>query len=947
MGHLNRTRKFQKSTKPPTQMPSTDTNLKRQEIFVHVYKPTYINYSDSTGTFLKSNLHFLVMYHYDSNYIHATALTDYTAASYFKAYQQGIDMYTKANPEGKLIPTYEIADNAMTQQFIRDCANRNIETQLVPPGNHRSNNAERAIQTFKCHFISGLATCDPTFPISEAKQLIPQALITLNLLRKSRLHPGKSAYQEMHGDFDANRFELHPPGTRVLTLDDPSERASFAKHGTEGFYVGPSLEHYRCHRIYIPSMKKTRISDSVAWLPQTENIPLYPTLPPGLFILQPTSLITPNQNVPSSQILPVPIYDSFDSEGEDTHEEESLTIPMTPTYQNTIQDSVISPQQFSISEGEPKAFFVHYEKAIQGHNHEQWIQSMDTEMHRLIHKTKSMEYVPDNIVPDNVKIGIANPVIVEKMRPDGIEFRTRLTWSKNLVVTEGPTSSSTVDLTAVKLLLNSIVSDPNARCSVIDISDFYLNSKLPTPAYLWIPVRFLPYVTRKWLGVLERPRTDKLLFKVFNAIYGMDDAGRISQQDLINHLAPHGYHMKPHSPCIFTHETRSTVFTTFVDDFLIKSDIRTDDLNHLQKILKLKYPIKSEDDAQKYLGFTISLKRFPNHSHDRLTISMPGTVKKGLDMLNFTQTYHPKSPCIYTAPVYGNKIQFEEDDNSPLATSQQEAYLRKAVGIFRYYAQCIDGVALYPISKLALKQSKPTVQDMDRLNRFLNYMADNQNASITYHPSDMQLHIHSDESYLSESKSRSRRAGFFTCGEIIYAPNSSSNKVNGPIRVSSTIIPTVVGSATEASYAALYLNAQDATVDRQTLIDIGHPQQPTLITYDNQPAGKIALRTAKIKRSKAIAMRYHWIQDRIARREFQIAWKPGPQNIADFTSKAHPIHHFLTMRNLMYNCINPQAQYKQCSREGVLIPLSATKERLTTQSRTTTNHSQETGQEQL
>ena len=94
-------------------------------------------------------------------------------------------------------------------------------------------------------------------------------------------------------------------------------------------------------------------------------------------------------------------------------------------------------------------------------------------------------------------------------------------------------------------------------------------------------------------------------------------------------------------------------------------------------------------------------------------------------------------------------------------------------------------------------------------------------------------------------------------------------------------------------------------------------------------------------------MRYHWIQDRIARKEFRIAWKPGPQNIADFTSKAHPIHHFLTMRNLMYNCRNPQAQYKQCSREGVLIPLSAIKERLTTQSRTTTNHSQETGQEQL
>jgi hypothetical protein len=943
MGHLNRTRKNLKSTKnPPSNSNPKSLKSSQKAVYVHIYKPTYHNYSDATGTFLKTNLHFLVMYHYDSNYIHAAALTDYSAASYYRAYLDGLAIYAAARPNDEYVPTYEIADNAMTQQFIRDLAKKNIQTQLVAPGNHRANNAERAIQTFKCHFISGLATCDPSFPVSEAKQLTQQALISLNLLRRSRLNPKISAYQEMHGIFDANRFELHPPGTKVITLDDPSERASFANHGPEGFYVGPSLTHYRCHRIYIPSMKKTRISDSVAWLPSTPIVPTYPTLPPGLFISQPPQQIAPPNPNASPIQPPLPINDSFTSEGVQYDDEEPLTIPMTPSYENTRHDDPISPIEYpSTSEGAPKAFYVHYEKAIQGMNHDKWIESMDTEMRRLITKTGSMEYLPDGIAPSNAKIGMANPIIAEKIRMDGSEFRTRLTWSKNIVVTDGPTSSSTVDLTAVKLLLNSIVSDPHAKCSVIDISDFYLNSKLPTPAYLWVPMRFLPYVTRKWLGVLDRPRTDKLLFKVYNAIYGMDDAGRISQQDLVRHLAPHGYHMTAHSPCIFTHDTNSTVFTTFVDDFLIKTDSRTNDFDHLKKILELKYPIKYQEEATKYLGFTISLKRFPNHELDSLTISMPGFVKKGLQMLNFKQTYHPKSPSVYTAPIYGNKIQFEEEDSSPPATKLQEAYLRKAVGIFRYYAQCIDGVSLHPISKLALKQSNPSTRDMEILDRFLNYMADNlDSASITYRPSDMQLHIHSDESYLSEAKSRSRHAGFSTCGEIIYSPNGPS-KVNGPIRVSSTIIPTVVGSATEASYASLYLNAQDATIDRQTLVDIGHPQQPTLITYDNQPAGKIALKTAKIKKSKAIAMRYHWIQDRIQSGEFRINWKPGPHNIADFPSKAHPVHHFLTMRPLMYNNNNPQAPTDKCSREGVLIPPCAIKKRPHVHLRTAANTEQE------
>jgi hypothetical protein len=165
--------------------------------------------------------------------------------------------------------------------------------------------------------------------------------------------------------------------------------------------------------------------------------------------------------------------------------------------------------------------------------------------------------------------------------------------------------------------------------------------------------------------------------------------------------------------------------------------------------------------------------------------------------------------------------------------------------------------------------------------------------------------------------------------------------MGGPIRVSTTIIPTVVNSAMEASYAAMYLNALNATVDRQTLSDLGHPQEPTIITYDNTAAGNMANKTAKVKRSKAIDMRYHWIQDRMQSGEFRINWKPGPHNIADFPSKAYPVHHFLTMRPLMYNNNNPQAPKDKRSREGVLIPPSAIKKRPHVQMRTAANTEQE------
>ena len=183
----------------------------------------------------------------------------------------------------------------------------------------------------------------------------------------------------------------------------------------------------------------------------------------------------------------------------------------------------------------------------------------------------------------------------------------------------------------------------------------------------------------------------------------------------------------------------------------------------------------------------------------------------------------------------------------------------------------------------------------------------------------MQLHVHSDESYQSDPNSRSRSAGFSTCGPIVFTGAEHPSSVNGPIRVSTSIIPSVVGSATEASYAALYINAQDAEVDRQTLEDLGHPQQPTLITYDNAPAGKIANRTAKIRRSKAIDMRYHWIQDRVEQGHFKTKWKPGPHNLADYPSKAHPIHHFKALRPFFISLPKATPLHSVSFREGMLI----------------------------
>ena len=95
-----------------------------------------------------------------------------------------------------------------------------VTFQLVPPHVHLRNAAERAIQTWKIHFLAGIATLDPNFPIQELDILLPQCDITLNLLRYLRRQPNLSAYASTFGNFNFKRTPLSPLGTLFGCLVD-------------------------------------------------------------------------------------------------------------------------------------------------------------------------------------------------------------------------------------------------------------------------------------------------------------------------------------------------------------------------------------------------------------------------------------------------------------------------------------------------------------------------------------------------------------------------------------------------------------------------------------------------------------------------------------------------------------------------------------------------------
>ena len=72
----------------------------------------------------------------------------------------------------KFKPKMNITDNECSKAVQAYIASQDVDWQLVEPNNHRVNAAERAIQTFKNHFIAGLSTCDAAFPTALWSRLV-------------------------------------------------------------------------------------------------------------------------------------------------------------------------------------------------------------------------------------------------------------------------------------------------------------------------------------------------------------------------------------------------------------------------------------------------------------------------------------------------------------------------------------------------------------------------------------------------------------------------------------------------------------------------------------------------------------------------------------------------------------------------------------------------------
>jgi hypothetical protein len=163
-GHTKQTKQGVRSTKildkdamlGLQQKPGSNT---QRHVYLMVFDATKKSvFSDQTGKFhitsARGSKYIMVAVELDGNYIDGKPIQSRKAMSLTKA-NQAIFQHWKAT--GVICPNWQILNNKAPEELKQAIRENKCRVELTPADQYRRNAAERAIRTFKGHFISVLA----------------------------------------------------------------------------------------------------------------------------------------------------------------------------------------------------------------------------------------------------------------------------------------------------------------------------------------------------------------------------------------------------------------------------------------------------------------------------------------------------------------------------------------------------------------------------------------------------------------------------------------------------------------------------------------------------------------------------------------------------------------------------------------------------------------------
>jgi hypothetical protein len=203
-------------------------------------------------------------------------------------------------------------------------------------------------------------------------------------------------------------------------------------------------------------------------------------------------------------------------------------------------------------------------ESLRKDNPERWNHSMANELGRLTSgvgdkmKTgnENIFYIKRSQIPKGRKVTYANAVCDYRPLKDDPYRVLRLTVCGDRLPYPADAGAPAATILEAKLLFNSVISTPAAKFMTADIKDYFLCTPMERYEYIKIHYRMIPEEIRIQYKLANLVESDDYVYcEVRKGMYGLKQAARLGFDNLVKHLAPHGYYPIRASPGLWSHTT--------------------------------------------------------------------------------------------------------------------------------------------------------------------------------------------------------------------------------------------------------------------------------------------------------------------------------------------------------------------------------------------------------
>jgi hypothetical protein len=502
-----------------------------------------------------------------------------------------------------------------------------------------------------------------------------------------------------------------------------------------------------------------------------------------------------------------------------------------------------------------------YQEAMDSDDAELWREAMDKEMASL---SSSNVWKLAELPAGRKAVG-CKWVFKIKRKADGSvdKYKARLV-AQGFSQVEGFDYQETFSPVVKMTTLRTLVAVSAARGYGLyqsDVTTAFLHSNVEEEIYMKQPPGY----------IVDNERA--LVCLLLKSLYGLKQAGRNWNKLLTEFMLNSGLRQSNADPCLFLSDgsryKKWFAVAVFVDDNIISAEDESD-------VARFMRDFQSAFTVEDAVPLTWCLGIKVEQGDNYVTLSQEKYV---MDML---KRFDMEDCRVHVIPAEDRrltKMDCPEEGSEEQLEMRREPY-RSMIGSLNYAATTTRIDISYAVGAVCSFAENPGYTHLLAAKRILRYLKNTKSEGLMYEknvPGDIILTGYCDADWAGDVDGRKSHGGYvFTLGSAAVSWKSKRQSV-------------VALSSCEAEYLSLSEAAKELVWLRGLLVDMGIPQDKSVIYCDNQGAVALSKNPVDSKRTKHIDVRHHFVRDLWERGELVVEYVPTQSMPADFLTKPVPL----------------------------------------------------------